>query len=397
MKLAIVAAICVERDAISAAAAGMASAAASLDGVERVDLFATHIARALEVDGHVVSDPWALLRHARFSGADVAIAHWGIHSSLFDAWTVLANGGPEAVVQFHNMTPVALADEHLRPQLVASRVQLAHLSSLPIHWWTYSEENRRALRQSGVSSAVRFVPFPIVAPAKGAPQASAARERSGPVRILSIGRLARAKGTDVLIAAAARMASRLDVPYSLELVGNPAYSAPEFVAEMTRRIGADGLAETVSIAPDVDDQALWCRLAHADIVVCPSLHEGLCVPVIEAYLAGARVVATDGGNLRFIVQPPDPVVPAGDPTALADALERTVREVAAGVRVDRQPAEALCRLFSLAHARRSLEAALHALAGDHPVAPSVWPAELSSGAARRAALGGVRPTSDESP
>ncbi len=70
----------------------------------------------------------------------------------------------------------------------------------------------------------------------------------------------------------------------------------------------------------MDDEALAREYERADVLVSPSLHEGLCVPVIEAYAAGCNVVGTDAGNLPYVVQPPDPVVPAGDPDALAEAI-----------------------------------------------------------------------------
>ena len=80
VRLAIVVAVCADRDAISAAAVGQAALAAMLPAVESVDVFTEHIGRPLSVPGHLVRDPWTLLRHPAFRAADVAIFHWGIHA-----------------------------------------------------------------------------------------------------------------------------------------------------------------------------------------------------------------------------------------------------------------------------------------------------------------------------
>src|SRR5687767_1445735 len=90
MKVAIVTAVCVGRDAISAAAAAQADLAAALPEVESVDVFSSYVGRPLGVANHIVHDAWTLLNHPQFRRADVAVFHWGIHHPLFDALTVLS-------------------------------------------------------------------------------------------------------------------------------------------------------------------------------------------------------------------------------------------------------------------------------------------------------------------
>ena len=172
------------------------------------------------------------------------------------------------------------------------------------------------------------------------------------MRLLAVGRFARAKGTDVLVEAIGRLAAMEVGPFELELVGNPAFSYPEFVARLEQRILELGIAYHVRISPDLDDDASWGRLERSHIVVSPSRHEGLCVPVVEAYLAGCRVVAADGGNLRYVVQAPDPVVPAGDAAALAEALASVTSDVRRRRPVDRTGAALVAAAYSEATAGR---------------------------------------------
>jgi len=372
MRLAVVVPICVGRDAISAAAAAQAALAAMLPGVDRVDLFAEWIDRPLTVPGHVVPGPSALLAHPRFRRADAAIFHWGIHCPTFDALTVTADHGPPTAVMFHNMTPAALFESPERAALMArSRVQLAHLVSLSLTWWTYSEENRRALVANDVDAPVRFVPFPITAPRPLVRPA-----RTGPLRLLAIGRLDPAKGTDILVEAAGLLVAGRAPRFVLELVGNSTFSLPDFAPGLRRRIRELGLSPVVTISPDVDDDGLWARLERADVVVAPSRHEGLCVPVVEAYLAGCRVVAADGGNLRYLVHPPDPVVPAGDAAALAAAISSVCSQVLYGRSADRSAATSVTAAFSEATARRALVSALDELTSVESCSPYPWPAVL---------------------
>jgi glycosyltransferase involved in cell wall biosynthesis len=273
---------------------------------------------------------------------------------------------------FHNMTPPELADEPSRGELKASAAQLAHALSLGTHIWTYSEENRRFLVDAGVDmDRIRFVPFPIEPP-----RPIQDRRQPSPIRLLTIGRISRPKGADVLVDAIGKLVATTSTPIRVELVGNLEWSDQEFLRQLRDQIRDLGLDGVITLATDVDDEALWHRLERAHILVNPSLHEGLSVPIVEAYLAGCRVVASDGGNLRFLVQPPDPVVPAGDATALAQALLVTVDQVTAGLRHDPDVVGAACALYSAESAGHHLYQSLAAL--DDPTRPPLpWPPQLA--------------------
>jgi glycosyltransferase involved in cell wall biosynthesis len=86
------------------------------------------------------------------------------------------------------------------------------------------------------------------------------------------------------------------------------------------------------------------------------------MPVVEAYSAGCNVIGTDAGNLPFVVKPPDPVVPANDPDALAQSIVSLGREVLAGERQLPPGASALVEKHSEASVRTELRAALAELA-----------------------------------
>jgi sugar transferase (PEP-CTERM/EpsH1 system associated) len=90
-------------------------------------------------------------------------------------------------------------------------------------------------------------------------------------------------------------------------------------------------------------------LQHFAVFALPSLNEGISNTVLEAMACGVPVVATDVGGNREIIEVgvTGDVCPAGDPQALASALERVVADDAlrhAYARAARQRVE---RQFSL--------------------------------------------------
>jgi glycosyltransferase involved in cell wall biosynthesis len=63
------------------------------------------------------------------------------------------------------------------------------------------------------------------------------------------------------------------------------------------------------------------------MVVLPSLHEGIPVSLIEAMAYGVPVVSTfAGGTPELLERGAGLLVPPEDPLALADAIERLVRD-----------------------------------------------------------------------
>ena len=135
-------------------------------------------------------------------------------------------------------------------------------------------------------------------------------------------------------------------------------SDPNFHGHLEDTIDDYGLRDIVQIVSDANDKTLWSWYEMADILVSPSLHEGLCVPVIEAYIAGCRVVASDAANLPFVVQAPDPVVPAGDVDALADAIVEMISQIASGIPARPPGADALVERFSTISTMKYLTRAL---------------------------------------
>jgi glycosyltransferase involved in cell wall biosynthesis len=340
MRVVVVCGICVRHDAISHAVADQAAILRSLPIVEHVALIAQFIDRPLDADELVqISNPWDLLRHPTFIKADVVIFHWGIAYDLFDAVTVLRED-PRLVVHFHNVTPIEYAgNDFTTVERSLRQVQLITTGDSRI--WADSPYNAQTLTEWGIDShRVVVLPFRIEPPRK-----PRRRVRSDEIGLLTVGRLVPAKGIDVLLDALQRVSSRTQHVVRLRIASNTSLSDLEFRQRMEDYVADTGLVGTVEFIDNASERELWSLYESADVVVSPSLHEGLCVPIIEGYLAGCRAIGTNAGNLPNVVVAPDPVAQAGDPESLATALEFMLDEIAAGHRSPPAGARALVEHF----------------------------------------------------
>jgi glycosyltransferase involved in cell wall biosynthesis len=173
--------------------------------------------------------------------------------------------------------------------------------------------------------------------------------RSG-CTFLYVGRLDREKGLDVLFRA-------LDgVPAELVVVGQ-----------------GDDEGRLRSLAPDrvrftgpLERDALPAVYAEADAFVLPSLSEPWGMVLLEAAAAGLPLVATEaaGAAWEAIEDGENGVrVPAGDVTALADALRRLAADPALRQRMGARSAEIVQRFTPEAWAAATAEAARRGRSG----------------------------------
>ena len=83
-----------------------------------------------------------------------------------------------------------------------------------------------------------------------------------------------------------------------------------------------GLEDVVTFKHGIGHQQLTREYAKAAVAVCPSLYEGFGLPAGEAMSCGVPLVSSDGGALAEVVGDAGLLVPAGDSTAMADAISQ---------------------------------------------------------------------------
>ena len=145
---------------------------------------------------------------------------------------------------------------------------------------------------------------------------------AGEPAILVPARLADQKGHRYLIEAIARLLPRWP-QLTLLLAGEGPLEAA--LRDQCARCGINGQARFLGYREDIPE-----LLAAADLVVLPSLYEGLPLAAIEALAAGRPIVATavDGTPEVVIDGKTGLLVPPADSAALADAIERLLADSA---------------------------------------------------------------------
>jgi glycosyltransferase involved in cell wall biosynthesis len=136
----------------------------------------------------------------------------------------------------------------------------------------------------------------------------------GPL-VVCVGRLDRQRGPDVAVAAVALMRTP---GVTLRLVGE-GRDRPA----IEDQIRAAGLTGRVELAGHRTDTAPEIRAA--DVVVVPSRYDGMALALLEAMACGAAVVATAVAGSSVLTGTGE-LVPAGNPRALADAVDRLLAD-----------------------------------------------------------------------
>jgi glycosyltransferase involved in cell wall biosynthesis len=151
--------------------------------------------------------------------------------------------------------------------------------------------------------------------------------------VLFVGWLIPEKGVFELVEAAQILRDR-QVSFTLKLVGP--FHGNESV--LRARITAAGLGDMVHAVGAVHSRAEMLEAYHsADIFTLPSWAEGLPVAVLEAMACGLPIVASNVGGTPDLLE--DGVsgflIPPRDPPALANAVERLLRDREARLSIGR--------------------------------------------------------------
>lgn len=166
--------------------------------------------------------------------------------------------------------------------------------------------------------------------------------------IVSVARLAPQKSLDVLLESVARL--RADAV--LAVLGEGPLRAE--LEDKARALGLGERVRFLGFRPDVAD-----HIAAADAFALSSVWEGVPLAAQEAILLGTPVVATDVGGMRELIsnKVSGRLVPPGDPTALAAALDEVLASPERAAAYSAAAAEGLRARFSTEKMLNRLRAA----------------------------------------
>jgi glycosyltransferase involved in cell wall biosynthesis len=184
--------------------------------------------------------------------------------------------------------------------------------------------------------------------------------------VVSAGRLKPRKGIHHLIEAFASVRKH-DPRARLLVVGSTSSASAEYALSLEREIERLRLHDFVTIDRTVTFDRMPAVLAAADVVVQPSLEEGLGLSVLEAMSAGRATVVTDVVGIREILSGADDValtVPPAQPPALAEAISSLLRDprrrADLGARARAHVEECFSRRSMIAETERALRRTLDA-------------------------------------
>ena len=243
------------------------------------------------------------------STADLILVEYSQWYEMLDWLPLWAGGTARIVFDYHGVTPPHLWCRHNREGIEKGARQrgLVWCADAAIVHSQFAERELKGA--TGFPNAwTRHLGYPLDLNrfSPGKPQTDW-RERLGLGSVqllLFVGRLAPNKRVPILIEALARLKDQSPEIHAL-IVGETAdaYAAE---AQLCRdRAIALGVADRFHLLGRLTDDELLDAYRSADLFVMPSVHEGFCIPVIEAMACGLPVVAARAAAL------PETVASAG--------------------------------------------------------------------------------------
>ena len=188
---------------------------------------------------------------------------------------------------------------------------------------TFQSEASRAdflLRAPGAREKTVVIRSDISPPHFTREHQGANRSRSAR-KLIYVGILGESKGITYLLDAFAAARARGIADITLDVLGRgPNLSRLEM---QTRRLG---IGDAVTFRGQVSDPFPW--MIQADLMVFPTLFDGYPNVVLEALHVGLPVIASRVGGIPDMLRHDELLFPPIDSTAIADRLERCVRDPA---------------------------------------------------------------------
>ena len=253
---------------------------------------------------------------------------------LKDALTVrlVRRKGCRVVLHFHNKGVSVRQDRFLEDRLYRILFQDAHVI---------------LLSQSLCPDVRKYVPEERVSYcANGVSVHELSSGHESVPRLLFLSNIIRSKGVSVLIEAC-RLLKERGIAFHCSLVGAPSADYPgDSLSDEIREKGLDG--SVIYEGPAYEEEK-WEAFAKADVFVHPTLNDAFPLVILEAMGTGLPVVTTREGGIPDMVRDgvDGLICPKGDPTALADALERLLADAGLRTRMGESGQTRYRELFTL--------------------------------------------------
>jgi glycosyltransferase involved in cell wall biosynthesis len=240
------------------------------------------------------------------------------------------------VIRYHNITPFEFfTDIHSGYACVCrtGRAQVAEIASLgaDLHL-ANSEYSREELISAGIAEKSCHVvpPFHQIDRLRGldADMDTLSRFSDNEVNVLAVGRLAPNKNHAALIEAFSVYHDAYNPNSRLLLVGAEDAKLEYYNDSLRHQVRALGLEDAVEFTGKVSDATLKACYLVADVFMTTSLHEGFCVPLVEAMALKIPIVAFATTAVKETLGKVAVVWEEYDPELLAASIDRIVSDEA---------------------------------------------------------------------
>ncbi len=306
-------------------------AAFGMGGAEKVMLDIALAARARGLDVRAAINKSSLADDLRASGIDVTEIFWQ-KSKSFQTLAALKN-------VCRNFKPYLIHSHHRYTTFLADVFFKRHIPVL--HTEHVLRKDKRVLFRAGTkvtavhesvaknlvdfyhvpSERIITIPNAVKAFHFRTPVLESLRAKfpkvSGQLQILCVGRLEEQKGHVFLLQAVSCLSESEKSKFVFFLAGDGSLEGE--LKKRARELGVEKQFYFLGHTQDVPE-----LLAHSDLVVLPSLWEGMPLSILEAFSAGKPVLATDipGTRETMVDQVTGWLVRPADSQALADGLRR---------------------------------------------------------------------------
>jgi glycosyltransferase involved in cell wall biosynthesis len=269
------------------------------------------------------------------TAADLITVEYSQHDPMFDLLPLLAGGRSRIVFDYHGVTPPHLGGLNNRDALERG----CRLSGLV---WTadaaivHSRFTRQELRAVNNFPDERTTdlgyPLDTAWFSPGPPERPLRRGLGLPDDarlLLFVGRLAPNKRVPCLVEALGRLRDLIPGVHAVILGdGGGAYATER--DRCRERAARFDVADRLHFLGHVDESLLRDAYRDANALVIPSVHEGFCIPTVEAMACGLPVIAARAAALPEIIGNAGVTFVADDPDDLARKVRRVLGQSRTG-------------------------------------------------------------------
>ena len=255
----------------------------------------------------------------------LVICHYGGQSPTTSRYL---KSKAKKVLLYHNITPHTFWEgfhDEVARGLAAGREQLPELCAASDAVWTVSEYNAKELRECGAEDAqvfpLLFNPdrFQLAGEPEAIPNLTLP---DGHKVFLFVGRLAPNKNVEELLQAFTIYHQRINPKSSLLLAGSE-WTCPRYFAMLRLMAGEVAIPHIHFLRYVSDPQLAYCY-GVADAFVCTSLHEGFCLPLVEAMYHHVPVIARKAGGMPEALGNAGVLFDDATPSELAELMDYVV-------------------------------------------------------------------------